>query len=303
MVSYNGAPDIDYLIALNAVEYNTSTDERSEYLGERRPLASFPSAGAREDNPVASARVRIDAVNARSSAIVVSDLTVVRGGREILGGLSLEVVSGSVTGLLGPSGCGKSTLMRSIVGVQIVASGTVMVLGEAAGTGPLRRRVGYVTQAPSVYADLSVEENLRFFASVLGADKSRIAEVVKTVGLAGFEDRVVGGLSGGQHSRVSLATALLGRPDLLVLDEPTVGLDPVLRAELWKTFHQLASEGTTLLISSHVMDEAAECNAILLMRDGGILRQTTPDGLRSETGESDLSRAFLALIERETPSS
>jgi ABC-2 type transport system ATP-binding protein len=178
----------------------------------------------------------------------------------------------------------------------------VAVLGEAAGTAPLRRQVGYVTQAPSVYADLSVAENLRFFASVLGVGKSRIAEVVETVGLGGFEARVVGGLSGGQHSRVSLATALLGRPRLLVLDEPTVGLDPVLRAELWKTFHQLASEGTTLLISSHVMDEAAECNAILLMRDGAILRETTPDGLRSETGESDLSRAFLALIERETPS-
>jgi ABC-2 type transport system ATP-binding protein len=241
-------------------------------------------------------------MNAHAPAIVVSDLTVVRGGREILDGLSLEVGSGSVTGLLGPSGCGKSTLMRSIVGVQIVASGTVTVLGEAAGTAPLRRQVGYVTQAPSVYADLSVEENLRFFASVLGVGKSRVAEVVETVGLSGFEGRVVGGLSGGQHSRVSLATALLGRPRLLVLDEPTVGLDPVLRAELWKTFHQLASEGTTLLISSHVMDEAAECNAILLMREGAILRQTTPDGLRSETGEPDLSRAFLTLIQRETPS-
>jgi ABC-2 type transport system ATP-binding protein len=232
-----------------------------------------------------------------SSAIVVSDLTVVRGGNEVLGGLSLEVASGSVTGLLGPSGCGKSTLMRAIVGVQIVASGTVNVLGGPAGSAPLRHQIGYVTQAPSVYSDLSVEENLRFFASVLGADKSRIAEVVETVGLGGFERRVVGALSGGQHSRVSLATALLGRPRVLVLDEPTVGLDPVLRADLWKTFHGLASDGTTLLISSHVMDEAAECDEILLMREGSILRQTTPDALRSETGEPDLSRAFLKLIE------
>lgn len=238
-------------------------------------------------------------MNARSPAIVVSDLTVVRAGREILSRLSLEVASGSVTGLLGPSGCGKSTLMRSIVGVQIVASGTVTVLDESAGAAPLRRKVGYVTQAPSVYSDLSVEENLRFFARILGADKGCIAEVVEIVGLGGFENRVVGGLSGGQHSRVSLATALLGRPPVLVLDEPTVGLDPVLRAELWKTFHELASEGTTLLISSHVMDEAAECDEILLMRDGAILRQTTPDDLRRETGEADLSRAFLTLIERE----
>ena len=151
-----------------------------------------------------------------------------------------------------------------------------------------------------MYADLSVEENLRFFASVVGAEHSRIAEVVEIVGLGGYEDKVVRALSGGQLSRVSLATALLGRPAVLVLDEPTVGLDPVLRAELWQTFHRLASEGSTLLISSHVMEEAAECDEILLMRDGAILRQTTPDGLRSETGEGDLSRAFLALIKSST---
>lgn len=232
-----------------------------------------------------------------SPAIVVADLTVVRGGHEVLAGLSLEVASGSVTGLLGPSGCGKSTLMRAVVGVQIVASGTVTVLGQPSGSAPLRSRVGYVTQAPSVYSDLTVDENLRFFASVLRADESRIGDVVETVGLGGFERRVVGALSGGQHSRVSLATALLGQPALLVLDEPTVGLDPVLRADLWKTFHRLAEDGTTLLISSHVMDEAAECDEILLMREGAILRQTTPDGLRRETGEPDLSRAFLQLIE------
>jgi ABC-2 type transport system ATP-binding protein len=235
--------------------------------------------------------------DAASPAIVVTDLTVARGGREVLAGLSLEVAAGSVTGLLGPSGCGKSTLLRTIVGVQIVASGEVTVLGQPAGSASLRREVGYVTQAPSVYADLSVEENLRFFAAVLRADKGRIAEVVETVGLGGYEGRVVGALSGGQHSRVSLATALLGRPRVLVLDEPTVGLDPVLRAELWKTFHRLANEGTTLLISSHVMDEASECDEILLMREGAILRRTTPQGLRTETGESDLGRAFLQLIE------
>ena len=187
--------------------------------------------------------------------------------------------------------------MRSIVGVQVVASGTVTVLGQLAGSVALRHQVGYVTQAPSVYTDLTVEENLRFFAAVVGAQNSRVAEVVQTVGLGGLEGRVVGAMSGGQRSRVSLATALLGRPSVLVLDEPTVGLDPLLRAELWKTFHELASEGTTLLISSHVMDEAAECDEILLMRDGSILRQTTPDRLRSETGERDLSRAFLKLIE------
>ena len=180
--------------------------------------------------------------------------------------------------------------------MQIVESGTVTVLGEPAGSALLRRRVGYVTQAPIVYTDLSIEENLRFFAAVVGADAARIGEVVETVGLEGLEGRVEGELSGGQRSRVSLATALLGRPPVLVLDEPTVGLDPVLRAELWAMFH-LFGRGHDLPISSHVMDEAAACDEILLMREGAILRQTTPDALRSETGETDLSRAFLPLIE------
>jgi ABC-2 type transport system ATP-binding protein len=231
-------------------------------------------------------------------AIAVSELEVERGGRPVLHGLTLEIPAGRVCGLLGPSGCGKSTLMRAIVGVQIVASGSVSVLGEPAGSPLLRRRVGYVTQSPSVYGDLSVEENLRFFAAVVGVDRARIGEVIATVGLDGFEGHVAGALSGGQRSRVSLATALLGGPDVLVLDEPTVGLDPVLRAELWATFHELAGGGTTLLISSHVMDEAAECDELLLMRDGDLLRQTTPEGLRSETGRQDMGRAFLAIIER-----
>ena len=231
-------------------------------------------------------------------AISIAGLRVERGGRPVLHGITLEIPAGSVTGLLGPSGCGKSTLMRAIVGVQIVAAGTVSVLGEPAGSPPLRRRVGYVTQAPSVYGDLSVEENLRFFAAVVGAGRERIGEVIDTVGLAGFEAHVTGSLSGGQRSRVSLATALLGRPDVLVLDEPTIGLDPVLRVDLWRTFHELAARGTTLLVSSHVMDEAAECHQLLLMRDGDLLRQTTPAGLRGETGEQDMERAFLAVIQR-----
>jgi ABC-2 type transport system ATP-binding protein len=236
----------------------------------------------------------------RPPAIAISDLTVVRGGRPVLTAVTLEIAAGSVTGLLGPSGCGKSTLMRSIVGVQVVASGSVTVAGEPAGSPALRRRVGYVTQAPSVYGDLSVEENLRFFSAVVGADRRRIGEVIETVGLEGFERRVTGTLSGGERSRVSLATALLAEPDVLVLDEPTVGLDPVLRGELWQTFQRLAGDGTTLLISSHVMDEAAECEALLLMRNGALLRETTPQRLRAETGEDDLSRAFLAVIERDS---
>jgi len=242
-------------------------------------------------------------VSSRSSspAIAIAGLKVERGGQPVLKDIDLEIPAGSVTGLLGPSGCGKSTLMRAIVGVQIVAAGTVFVLGEPAGSAPLRRRVGYVTQAPSVYGDLSVEENLRFFAAVVGADRRRIGEVIETVGLGGFEARVTGSLSGGQRSRVSLATALLGRPDVLVLDEPTVGLDPVLRADLWKTFHELAAAGTTLLVSSHVMDEAARCHALVLLREGRILAVEAPDDLLARTGANDLDEAFLRLIEEGEP--
>jgi ABC-2 type transport system ATP-binding protein len=233
-----------------------------------------------------------------SAAIEVEQLGVARGGRPVLRDLSLRVAQGTVTGLLGPSGSGKTTLMRAIVGVQLLARGRVAVLGLPAGAAPLRRQVGYMTQTPSIYGDLSVEENLRYFARIVDVDRRRVEEVLELVGLGEARGRLVGSLSGGQRARASLASTLLHRPRVLVLDEPTVGQDPVLRAELWRTFHALAGEGATLLVSSHVMDEAAECDALLLMREGAILRETTPDALRRETGEQDLGRAFLAVIER-----
>jgi ABC-2 type transport system ATP-binding protein len=233
-----------------------------------------------------------------AAAIAVRGLDVIRGDTHVLHDVTLDVPRGRITGLLGPSGCGKSTLMRSIVGVQIVAGGEIDVLGLPAGSAALRPHVGYVTQAPSVYADLSVAENLRYFGALYGVGGERIAETIETVGLGSFEGRITGTLSGGQRSRVSLATALLNEPDLLVLDEPTVGLDPVLRAELWSTFDELAGAGVTLLVSSHVMDEASECDELLLMREGRLLRQTTPAALREETREQDLGKAFLAVIER-----
>jgi ABC-2 type transport system ATP-binding protein len=231
------------------------------------------------------------------SAIVVLNLRVVRGGNAVLPDLSLDVATGSVTGLLGPSGSGKTTLMRAIVGVQNVAGGSVTVLGLAAGARALRTRVAYVTQAPSIYVDLSVLENLAYFARVLGVAQAAIGSAIDAVGLGGYERRIVGSLSGGERSRVSLATALLGRPELLVLDEPTVGVDPVLRRDLWDTFHRIAADGATLLVSSHVMDEAARCERLLLVRDGRLLADSTPDELRAITGTDDLDGAFLRLIE------
>jgi ABC-2 type transport system ATP-binding protein len=233
-----------------------------------------------------------------SSAIEARALRVVRGGVEVLHDVDLEVPAGEITGLLGPSGCGKSTLMRAIVGVQIVQGGSVTVLGSPAGTRGLRSQVGYVTQAPSVYLDLSVEENLHYFATIVRAEPGRVAAVMAAVDIAELARRVVGSLSGGQVARVSLATALLNEPPLLVLDEPTVGLDPVLRRDLWATFRSLAEGGTTLLVSSHVMDEADRCDRLVLMRDGRFLATGTPAELRADTGTDDLDSAFLELVER-----
>jgi len=230
-------------------------------------------------------------------AIEIDRLRVVRGGKAVLPGVTLRVESGTVTGLLGPSGSGKTTLMRAIVGVQQIESGSVRVLGSEAGSPPLRRRVAYVTQAPSVYADLTVRENLAYFARVVDAPPRRIDAALDVVGLAALDRRIVRTLSGGELSRASLATALLGEPELLVLDEPTVGLDPVLRRDLWTTFRELAADGTTLLVSSHVMEEADRCDRLLLLRDGSVLADETPASLRQRTGREGLDDAFLALVE------
>lgn len=232
-----------------------------------------------------------------TDAVRVRNLHVTRGGHEILHGLDASVAAGTIVGLLGPSGSGKTTLLRCLVGVQVVASGSVEVLGTPAGDPTLRRRVGYVTQAPSVYSDLTVIENLRYFAAVLGAPTADVARVLVDVGLDDHGGDVVGRLSGGQQARVSLATALLGRPELLVLDEPTVGLDPVLRRDLWILFGRLAASGVTLIVSSHVMDEAQHCEQLLLLREGSVLAHGTPAELRQRAGVDDMDDVFLRLIE------
>lgn len=231
------------------------------------------------------------------SMVEVSNLVVRRGRVTAVDGIDFSTPPGQVTGLLGPSGGGKSTVMRSVVGVQIVTSGSVRVLGLPAGHRDLRDRVGYVTQAPSVYDDLTVAENLRFFARVLGVDVDEATRCLVSVDLMDARDQVAGRLSGGQRSRVSLAVALLGRPELLVLDEPTVGLDPVLRRDLWDMFHALADQGTGILVSSHVMDEAERCDRLLLLREGRLLATGTPAELLESTGTDDVEGAFLALVD------
>ena len=233
-----------------------------------------------------------------SAAVRIRGLVVVRGGRDVLHHLDVDFERGIVTGILGPSGSGKTTLMRSIVGAQVVESGTVDVLGTPAGAANLRKAVGYQTQAPSVYADLTVAENLSYFAAIAGVGAERVDEVLAVVGLERHEAQLAGTLSGGELARLSLAAALLGEPELLVLDEPTVGLDPVLRRDLWATFHALAGAGTTVIVSSHVMDEADRCDRLVLLREGALLAAGTPEELRSATGTSDLGAAFLALVEK-----
>jgi ABC-2 type transport system ATP-binding protein len=226
-------------------------------------------------------------------------LVVRRGGQTVLDDLTFAVPGGQVTGLLGPSGCGKTTLMRTLVGVQEVTAGQVTLLGMPAGHPALRARVGYSTQAPAVYPDLTLAENLRYFGTVLGLRRDRLtAAITKTVAdldLGGLEKRLVGTFSGGQLARVGLAVALLASPDVLVLDEPTVGLDPVLRHDLWGMFHQLATAGTALIVSSHVMDEAARCDHLLFMREGRFLAEAAPAAILQQTGAPDLETAFLRL--------
>ncbi|GGU30630.1 ABC transporter ATP-binding protein [Streptomyces lavendofoliae] len=244
-------------------------------------------------------------VNSTGPAVEAHDLRVVRGPRTVLRGLDLAVPRGQVTGLLGPSGCGKSTLMRAVVGTQAHVTGTLDVLGRPAGDASLRARVGYVTQAPSVYDDLTVRQNLDYFAAVLLPGRAHRDTRAETVGraltdvdLTSHADALAGTLSGGQRSRVSLAVALLGTPELLVLDEPTVGLDPVLRRDLWDLFHHIADDrGATLLVSSHVMDEAERCHRLLLMRDGRILADDTPEALRRRSDAPTVEDAFLHLVD------
>lgn len=229
-------------------------------------------------------------------SIIANGLSITKQKTAILRELTFSLPQGKLIGLIGPSGAGKTTLMRAIVGIQQLSHGSLQVLDRPAGVPELRRRIGYVTQSPSVYGDLTVRQNLRFFATLLAAPKADIDRVLAAVDLNTYAGQLVDTLSGGQRARVSLAVALLGDPDVLVLDEPTIGLDPVLRNSLWKLFAALAGQGKTLLVSSHVMDEAERCEMVVLLREGQLLWADSRDELLKSQQTNNIEEAFIKLV-------
>lgn len=234
-----------------------------------------------------------------NGAITVKGLGVRKQKKNLLKNVSFTVKPGIICGLLGPSGAGKTTLMRTLVGIQIPSEGQVSVFDKQAGDQDNRPRIGYVTQASSIYNDLTVYQNLHYFAQLVGADKTAIKKAIKSVHLEPKKNQLVSTLSGGESTRVSLAIALLGDPDLLVLDEPTVGLDPLLRQDLWVLFNAMADKGKTLIVSSHVMDEALHCSQLLLLREGKLFWNDSSEKLLRKTHEKSIESAFIHLMKSE----
>jgi ABC-2 type transport system ATP-binding protein len=234
-------------------------------------------------------------------AIIIKDVSVTMPDHfRALVDINVELEQGKITGFIGPSGAGKTTLLRALVGRQRITSGSISIFGLPAGTAALRAQMSYMTQQTSVYADLTVKENLRYFAAMFGVPVGQtskaVDDILRTVDLTDKAGTIVGRLSGGQKQRVSLAIALIGKPKLMVLDEPTVGLDPVLREQLWAVLRRLAADGATLIVTSHVMDEAERCDDLILIRDGKLLAHGSPDGLRKQTHTDSVEDSFLKLV-------
>jgi ABC-2 type transport system ATP-binding protein len=215
------------------------------------------------------------------------------GTLQALDGIDLRVASGEVYGLLGPNGAGKTTLIRALVGLVRPEAGELMVLGRRMPAGDVRARIGYMTQAAALYGDLTAEENVRFFAAIHGGGD--VAAALRFVHLEDRRRSVTATLSGGLRTRLSLACTIVHRPQLLLLDEPTVGVDPQLRAELWDGLRAMAADGATIVVSSHVMDEAERCDRLGLIRAGRVIAEGTADELRRRARTDRLEDAFLAL--------
>jgi ABC-2 type transport system ATP-binding protein len=230
-------------------------------------------------------------------AVDVDVLSKSFGAFKALNGVTLRVRKGEIYGLLGPNGAGKTTLIRLIVGLLEAQTGTVTVLGHRMPNVPVLRHIGYMTQAAALYPALSVEENVRFFAAINGAEEG-VKDALELVQLYDRRKSVVSTLSGGMRTRCSLACAVVHRPELLLLDEPTVGVDPELRVQLWEDFRRMAEAGTTIVVSSHVMDEADRCQRLGLIQYGRLIEEGSPAEIRSKAGTQNLEEAFLALAGR-----
>lgn len=234
-------------------------------------------------------------------AVNIKNLSVTLGGHvQALKHINLEIPEGKITGFIGPSGAGKTTLIRSIVGRLAVSKGSIEIFGRSAGSPELRNTLTYMTQELSIYSDLTVRENLIYFSRMAGQSRTEarttVKELLKVVDIPDKSNTLVSNLSGGQKQRVSLAVALIGSPKLMVLDEPTIGLDPALRDRLWQLFNTIASRGTTLIISSHSMDEARRCEDLVLIREGEIIAHSSPQELLHKTGTNTVEKAFLKLV-------
>lgn len=234
-----------------------------------------------------------------TEAVSIANVTHQFGPITVLNGVSLTIPGGRIYGLLGPSGSGKTTLIRLIAGALSPTSGSINVLGRPVQHRATASRIGYMTQGTALYTELTLRENLEFFGELYGIPASelntRIQDIAETVDLTAWIDRPLATFSGGMQQRSSLATALLHDPDVLLLDEPTVGLDPILRYSFWEHFRKLADRGKTLLVSSHIMDEADRCDELAFIREGYLLMTGTPQAIRERTNASSLEDAFLRL--------
>lgn len=227
-------------------------------------------------------------------AVDVENVSKSFGAVTALDGVTLRVKRGEIYGLLGPNGAGKTTLIRLLVGLLEAHAGTVTVLGHRMPEVDVLRHVGYMTQQAALYPGLSVEENVRFFAAINGVEDG-VKEALEMVDLYERRSSEVSTLSGGMRQRCSLACALVHRPQLLLLDEPTVGVDPQLRVQFWEDFRRMADAGTTIIVSSHVMDEAERCQRLGLIQYGKMLAEGTPGEIRDIAGSTNLEDAFLKL--------
>lgn len=235
--------------------------------------------------------------NTPEVCIRTREVTKAFSGNEVLHGISLEVRHREIFGLLGPSGSGKTTFVKMIAGIDEATRGEVEVLGTQMPKLSMMNRIGYMAQSDAMYNELTAKENLEFFGALFGLRggkmKRRIDEVMALVNLTEHLKRPVGAYSGGMKRRLSLAIALIHEPEVLILDEPTVGIDPVLRQSIWNEFENLSQKGTTILVTTHVMDEADKCHRLGMVRDGKLIAVGTPEALKQETGSATIEEAFL----------